>query len=118
MITEQFVDFALWLRTDGDYEIRIGSTFSVRTREASDTRFTPEADGGLSPPKMPSVLGQIVAASAIDNYGSLLVDFEDGTQIRADPDEDYESWTIAGPHGLLIVCTPGGELAVWGPDAE
>lgn len=114
LITEQFVDFALWLRTDGDYEIRIGNTFTIHTSD-TDAKFTPESDGGLNPPGMTSVLGQTVTKSTIDDSGELRIDFEGGAQLHAEPDKDYESWTIAGPHGLLIVCTPGGELAIWSP---
>ena len=35
--------------------------------------------------------------------------------IRAKPDPDYESWHLTGPppQKQMVVCTPGGELAIW-----
>ena len=29
----------------------------------------------------------------------------------------HEAWQIYGPSGEIIVCMPGGELAIWGPRA-
>jgi hypothetical protein len=35
--------------------------------------------------------------------------------IRATPDPDYESWHLTGPGPgkQMVVCLPGGELAIW-----
>ena len=46
--------------------------------------------------------------------GTLLVTFADGATMRTHPDPDHEAWQIVGgtPHSL-VVCLPGGELAVW-----
>ena len=35
--------------------------------------------------------------------------------IRATPDPDYESWHVTGPGPgkQMVVCLPGGELAIW-----
>ena len=33
--------------------------------------------------------------------------------IHAVPHPHYESWNIAGPEHQLVVCTPGGDMAVW-----
>jgi hypothetical protein len=38
--------------------------------------------------------------------------------IHAVPHPHYESWNIAGPEHQLVVCTPGGDMAVWDPVAE
>jgi hypothetical protein len=40
----------------------------------------------------------------------------DGWVLRADPDSKYESWEVRGPGGRLIVCSPGGELFIWGSE--
>lgn len=29
------------------------------------------------------------------------------------PNKSYEAWTLSGPRGMLAVCMPGGELAIW-----
>jgi hypothetical protein len=31
---------------------------------------------------------------------------------------NIESWNVNGPHGEMVVCMPGGELAVWGRQQE
>lgn len=31
--------------------------------------------------------------------------------VRADP--QYEAWNVVGPGDMLVVCMPGGQLAVW-----
>jgi hypothetical protein len=47
--------------------------------------------------------------------GCLAIVFDGGLQVTVEPDQRYESWQISSEDGLLIVCTPGGELAVWYP---
>jgi hypothetical protein len=49
--------------------------------------------------------------------GYLSVDFDNDLRLRVEPDEHYESWQISSDDDLLIVCTPGGELTIWYPDA-
>ncbi|GAA1225909.1 hypothetical protein GCM10009676_04700 [Prauserella halophila] len=41
--------------------------------------------------------------------------FVDDWRVLVAACEDYESWNVVGPHGLLIVSMPGGDLAVWQP---
>ncbi len=38
-------------------------------------------------------------------------------QIDVSADDGSEAWQIYGPSGEIIVCMPGGELAIWGPRA-
>jgi Family of unknown function (DUF6188) len=47
--------------------------------------------------------------------GQLVISFETGLALKVDPDQRYESWQISSDDGLLIVCMPGGELAIWYP---
>jgi hypothetical protein len=47
--------------------------------------------------------------------GQLTVRFAGGTTLRAPPDENYEAWQLRDDTGLLIVCKPGGGLAVRSP---
>jgi hypothetical protein len=37
----------------------------------------------------------------------------DGWVLRADPDDKYESWEVRGPGSRVMVCGPGGTLAIW-----
>lgn len=48
--------------------------------------------------------------------GRLEVKFLQGGKLSVMPHPDFESWNIAGVRGLCVVCTPGGELAIWQPD--
>ena len=47
--------------------------------------------------------------------GQLAISFATGLTLKVDPDQHYESWQISSDDGLLIVCTPGGNLAIWYP---
>jgi hypothetical protein len=50
--------------------------------------------------------------------GEIELRFTDGSTLTAGPDMAYENWDIVGAGHLLIVCMPGGELAVWYPGAD
>lgn len=46
--------------------------------------------------------------------GALSLVFSDGSRVRCEPQEDYEAWQVVGGSPQhLVVCMPGGELAVW-----
>jgi hypothetical protein len=47
--------------------------------------------------------------------GRLALTFANGFAVSVDPDDHYESWQINSEDGLLIVCTPGGDLTIWYP---
>ena len=36
--------------------------------------------------------------------------------LSVEPDSAYEAWTVTRADGMMVVCMPGGTLAVW--DAE
>ncbi len=62
-----------------------------------------------------SVLHKSIERVSAYKNGTVEVRFTDGSTLTAAPNPNYESWHITGAGGLLIVCTPGGELAVWLP---
>jgi Family of unknown function (DUF6188) len=46
--------------------------------------------------------------------GVLALHFSDGNSIHCEPDPDYEAWQVVGGDPLgLVICMPGGELAMW-----
>ncbi|HEY1573854.1 MAG TPA: DUF6188 family protein [Pseudonocardiaceae bacterium] len=47
--------------------------------------------------------------------GHLALTFANGFAMAVDPDDHYESWQINSDDGLLVVCTPGGDLSIWYP---
>lgn len=64
-----------------------------------------------------SVLNQPVTEITI-SAGVLTVVFGTGLALRVPPDGHYESWQINSDDGLLIVCTPGGDLTIWYPPGQ
>jgi hypothetical protein len=60
-----------------------------------------------------SLVGSVVADTSTLN-GALLLSFTDGSLLRCQPDPNYEAWQVVGGQPqYLVVCQPGGELAVW-----
>ena len=54
----------------------------------------------------------VTAASTAD--GTLQLSFADGSLIRCEPVETHEAWqVVGGDPQWLVVCAPGGELAIW-----
>ncbi len=45
--------------------------------------------------------------------GVLRVRFASGRELWVTPDDAYEAWGTSGPGTAMVVCMPGGELAVW-----
>jgi hypothetical protein len=72
---------------------------------------TLDAQGEVVP--MSDLVGRTVAATSTAG-GSLRLTFTDGSTIRCDPSDDYEAWQVSGgkPY-FLVVCTPGGGVAVF-----
>lgn len=60
-----------------------------------------------------SIVGNVVADASTPE-GALLLSFTDGSLLRCEPDPNYEAWQVVGGRPqYLVVCLPGGELAVW-----
>ena len=92
------------------YEITIESPLTIvaaRIEQAEPTSV--EVLGALRDLLMKPVL------SVSESDGQLDVVF-DSLTISVPRDDDYEAWQVRADDGLLIVCAPGGELAVWLPE--
>ena len=61
-----------------------------------------------------TLLGDVVRAARMRDTGELELTFGSGSELLVGVDADFESWAVAGPDGVLIVCLARGELAVWG----
>ena len=48
--------------------------------------------------------------------GELALRFADGELLTVPPEENYEAWELRDDTGWLVVCMPGGSLAIWAPD--
>lgn len=55
-----------------------------------------------------------VISDASTEHGTLVLSFTDGSLLRCAPDARYEAWEVVGGSPQhLVVCQPGGEVAVW-----
>jgi len=61
-----------------------------------------------------TLLGDVVRDAETADTGDLRITFDSGAELLVGADPDVESWAVAGPDRLLIVCLARGELAVWG----
>jgi hypothetical protein len=74
-----------------------------------------EVEPGENPSDvLATLLGDVVRTARTTGTGELRITFRSGAELRVRPDDDVESWAVAGPEGLLIVCLARGELAIWG----
>ena len=89
-----------------DWQVRLSCP--VRVGDAPPVE--PTAIEGVAA-HMPLLNAEVIEVR-IDEPGNLSLTL-DGTTVRCAADPRYEAWTICGPRGELIVCMPGGGLAIW-----
>lgn len=59
------------------------------------------------------MVSTVISDTSTDN-GTLVLSFTDGSLLRCAPDPRYEAWEVVGGSPQhLVVCQPGGEVAVW-----
>jgi hypothetical protein len=73
-----------------------------------------EPHGQLALTTLLGLLHQTVEA-AVASDGELTLRFTDGTVLTVPPHGQYEAWQLRDEAGLLVVCMPGGRLAIWLP---
>lgn len=117
-ITEQQVNWTVWLQTSGGFEFRIEGAFALSDVAGRSARANPDDDLETRTAAMGTLLGGTLSAASIAENGTLRISMQDGRVLSADADEQFEAWTVAGPAGLKIACLPGGELAVWSPHSS
>jgi Family of unknown function (DUF6188) len=57
-----------------------------------------------------------VSAVAVNEEGSLAVELAGRSRIEVPVSQDFEAWQWRQDDGSLVVCKPGGDLSIWGPD--
>lgn len=90
--------------------VRIEGAFRLR-RSGEVVLLNAEDPQSLGPAL--ALLEQRVDTAQAQARGSLLLQFEDGTELEVDPDPDYEAWELTSTDGLRVVSTPGGGLGIW-----
>jgi len=79
----------------------------------ADVGLAELVDSGGATIPLTALVGRTVSAASAPS-GSLHLTFTDGSLLRCDPDPQYEAWqVVGGDPQALIVCEPGGELAIW-----
>jgi hypothetical protein len=92
-----------------EFEVQIESVLGIGTGGRTvDNYLVGEIPAEVGP-RLTGVLREAHATAD----GTLQLDFESGSSIRAFADPDYEAWSVVGVDGFRVVCMPGGELAVW-----
>ncbi|MCO8276756.1 DUF6188 family protein [Actinoplanes sp. TRM 88003] len=95
--------------------------FSGGTRVVIETAARlngPAGFAAVEPGDQPSdelgtLLSDVVRTAEVRDSGELALGFESGSSLAVGPDDDSESWAVAGEDGCLVVCLPGGEVAAW-----
>lgn len=111
------VEYTLRLQFADVYFVVVESPFQLEVNGMS-VLLSPEEDADEAFEPIRQLVGQTVEAANADENGRLSIRFSNGTQMMVPPDKDYEAWSSSGPNGALVVCTPGGKLAIWSGQAD
>ena len=108
-LTYVAVNFQTRLRF-GSTEFVIESPFAVEDRELVH-HLNPEHREGLGP--LLALYPCRLSDATIHTEGVLRLNLVCGVRITVPSDETYEAWSVVGPDQRLIVCQPGGAVAIW-----
>ena len=98
------------VNVDRDYTMRLetreGWHIAIENEEIVDDKDLAAALYGA--------IGKPITAFSIGNDGVLTMTVGEA-HVRVAPDPQYDSWNLVGPLPARsrVVCTPGGELAIW-----
>ena len=108
------IEYTLGLRLSGERFVVVESPFAIHSG-GQTWSLSPEMypDDVVQPVQL--LVGLTAQEAVSDESGALRVRFDHGTRLDVPPDEAYEAWNMSGPNGALVVCTPGGQLAIWSP---
>jgi hypothetical protein len=98
--------------TDGAFDctIRFEGTLTLVKRSTALARDVTQP-GQLA--ELFSLLGVPAVSGTAHENGDLRVVFENGWEVLASAEPDYEAWEVSTSTGARIVCSPGGQLAIW-----
>lgn len=117
------LDGSVQLWTEDNWYIHFGGDPLVTVPGAEpaeiDPGDPPDLEAGETYPPVPPLLapfvGNTIRELCVSDDGDLSVTFNDTSQLSVKASENYEAWSLSGPRGELVVCMPGGKLAIWGP---
>jgi hypothetical protein len=103
------IDHQTRLQFEG-IEVVIEEPFDLTVGTASH-HLEPGERGGLGP--LLALYPDRLEDASVDADGSLHLAFTSGARITVRPNAQFEAWQVSGPENYLVVCTPGGAIAVW-----
>jgi hypothetical protein len=106
-------DAAVTVLTSEDCQLRVETEAVIRSPQGEMVRFDPESPG-VAAIHLAQLVRDAVTLAEAETVGGLRMVFESGAELAVAPDAEYEAWGLVGPKGRRVVCTPGGELALWG----
>lgn len=109
--------FQVVVTTDGGALFRIEGRCVLWVGETSYEIDPGESTSGVHVGRLAELVGTTLASARAADDGTLTLDGAAGSDARAlvvPADPYYEAWN-AGIHRSLVVCVPGGELAIWDP---
>jgi len=93
--------------------LNIESPFAIAegSEAFSGEPVSPDATAALIPLRL-----RAITSAQILQDGTLVLEMGDAL-LSVPPDPHYESWNVAGPDGLRLVCSPSAAyIAIWMPD--
>jgi hypothetical protein len=87
--------------------IAFGGPFRLRTAHGHEHDLNAEEPWDTLIPVLALRHHHVIAATAT-RTGSLVVSFDDGAALSAEPDPRYENWELSGPGNIYLVAPPGG----------
>jgi hypothetical protein len=100
-------------RSSGSWLLRLEGEFAVRLPAGDLTTFAENATPGQLGVAAERLLQRTVATASATEAGGLALTFSDRTGLSAPTHPRWESWTLTGPGGALVVCGPDGHLSQW-----
>lgn len=91
--------------------LRIGGPFELSDEDGTFllSREEPNIEVG----RVLTLLRRQVLGAVAQKSGQLQMSFEGGYQLVVNPKYEYEAWELADEFRNLMICIPGGDLAVW-----
>jgi len=115
LLLQLVLDFQVTLVLE-HFTITIEESFVLEHPDGTSHVVEPGGDFDQLSPVLPLSRSKVVAEARAFDDGRLEIVIQDGFRLSVapEPESAYEAWNVTGPDGLLIVSTPGGELALWG----
>jgi hypothetical protein len=113
-VTQCAVDFAFtldfWVRGPQSAFVKIESRFTLGDANGA-IECNPEDTMSVAPAL--KLFQREIRSAVVSRSGILALVFSDGQWIRVPPDADYEAWEARMEDETLLVCMPGGDVAVF-----